>query len=146
MVVNDVIIQRDPSACAYYHRDEPEFCLLASLFGLTEVKDEFPREVITLSDTTEVIVLTETVEPNAPVRVCMYQSPTDSDEVNSPMSGPSTRVRRKLFDVGAPCFDGTTSNKPPNRYTPPNKDVLASPKASSCASWSPFPASRKPAP
>ncbi|KAG6387120.1 hypothetical protein SASPL_152305 [Salvia splendens] len=136
----------DPSAGAYYHRDEPEFCLLESLFGLFDVKDEFPREVITLSDTIEVIVLAETVEPNAPVRVSTYQSPADSDEVNSPMSGPSTRVRRKLFDVGAPCFDGTTSYESPNRYCPTNKDVIVSPKASSCSSWSLCPASHKPAP
>ena len=94
-----LIIQRDASASAYYYRDEPEFCLLASLFGLFDVKDEFPHEVITLSDNTEVIVLSDSLVPNAPIRGMRYDSPTDSAEVTSPMPGPSTRVCRKLFDV-----------------------------------------------
>ncbi|XP_047957239.1 uncharacterized protein LOC125202809 isoform X3 [Salvia hispanica] len=40
--------KNDASAGACYYRDEPEFCFLASLFGLFDIKDNIPHEVITL--------------------------------------------------------------------------------------------------
>ncbi|KAG6437955.1 hypothetical protein SASPL_102886 [Salvia splendens] len=132
--------ERDVLAGAYL---TPEFCLLASFFGLFDVKDEFPHEVITLSDNTEVIVLSDSLVPDAPIRGMRYDSPADSNEVTSPMSDPSTRVRRKLFDVGGPCFDEASSTKSPTRFNPPKEEILGSPKGSSCAAWSPCPISRK---
>ncbi|KAG6406205.1 hypothetical protein SASPL_133804 [Salvia splendens] len=53
---------------AYYHRDEPHFNELATIFGYFDVKVEEATEVITLSDNTEIVVITDTIEPNAPVR------------------------------------------------------------------------------
>ncbi|KAG6434542.1 hypothetical protein SASPL_106180 [Salvia splendens] len=131
------IFQRDASVGTYYYRDEPEFTLLAILFGLSDVKLEFPNEVITLSDTTEVILLSDSLVLDAPIRGKPYDSPADSDEVTSPMPAPSARVRRKLFDVGVPCFDEMSSNKSPTRFKPMKEGIFSSPKGSLCASWSP---------
>ncbi|KAG6382352.1 hypothetical protein SASPL_157981 [Salvia splendens] len=47
-----VEILKNTFAAAYYHRDEPEFNLLASLFGLDDVKEEDAPTVIVISDST----------------------------------------------------------------------------------------------
>ncbi|XP_047970755.1 uncharacterized protein LOC125213969 [Salvia hispanica] len=138
-----IIVERDASAAAYYYRNEPEPTLLANLFGLNDVKLEFSHEVICLSDTTEVIVLSDSVVPAAPIRGVPYDSPPDSDEVTSPMPGQSTRIRRKLFDVGGPCFREPSCYKSPTRSDYGKRAILHSPKGSSCASWSPCPNARK---
>ncbi|XP_047939802.1 uncharacterized protein LOC125187257 [Salvia hispanica] len=128
------IFKLNSTAGAYYYHDEPEFPLLASLFGLSDVKIEFPNEVITLSDTTEVIVLSDSVVPDAPRRGNQYDSPPDSDEVTSPMSAASGHVRRKLFDGGLPCFDVGSSTRSPTHFKPVQMGMFSSPKGSSCAS------------
>lgn len=55
--------------------------------------------MITLSDNTEIVVITDTVEPNAPVRGHVIELDVDLDEVNSPPPGAASRVRRKLFHI-----------------------------------------------
>ncbi|KAG6430352.1 hypothetical protein SASPL_108417 [Salvia splendens] len=86
------IFKRDASAAAYFYRDEPDFSLLASFFGQFDVKVEFPQEVIAISDNSaEVIVLSDSDVPYAPNRVQPIYSPSDSDEVTSPMPVPSWR-------------------------------------------------------
>ncbi|KAG6418783.1 hypothetical protein SASPL_120988 [Salvia splendens] len=86
------IFKRDASAAAYFYRDEPDFSLLASFFGQFDVKVEFPQEVIAISDNSaEVIVLSDSDVPDAPNRVQPIYSPSDSDEVTSPMPAPSWR-------------------------------------------------------
>ncbi|KAG6387656.1 hypothetical protein SASPL_152848 [Salvia splendens] len=86
------ILKRDASAAAYFYRDEPDFSLLASFFGQSDVKVEFPQEVIAISDNSaEVIVLSDSEVPDAPNRIQPIYSPSDSDEVTSPMPGPSWR-------------------------------------------------------
>ncbi|XP_047957237.1 uncharacterized protein LOC125202809 isoform X1 [Salvia hispanica] len=97
---------------------------------------------VIFQDNTEVIVLSDSVVPDAPIRGIQFHSPADLHEVTSPMSGPSTRVRRKLFDVGGPCFDEESSTIAPARFKQSAKVVLGSPKRSSCASWSPCSISR----
>ncbi|KAG6387389.1 hypothetical protein SASPL_152576 [Salvia splendens] len=138
-----IILETDASAAAYFYRDEPEFNLLARFFGWYDIKVEFPHEVITLSDNTKVIVLTESLVLDAPIRGKPYDSPADSDEVTSPMPGPSTRVRHKLFDVGVPCVDAISSTTSTTRVNPGKKGIFSSPKGSSCAPWSPCPSSHR---
>ncbi|KAL1560097.1 hypothetical protein AAHA92_10358 [Salvia divinorum] len=140
-----LIFQRNAYAAAYYHSDEPEFNFMVTMFGFHDVKVEVSHEVISLSDNTEVIVITDSAVPNAPILGRLYASPADPDEVTLPMSGPATRVHRKLFDMSGPCFDELSSNKSPARFIPA-KEISWSPKGSSCASWSPFPTSCKTAP
>ena len=133
-------------AAAYYYRDEPESTLLASVFGLNDVKEEFAREVITLFDTTEIIVLSKSVVPDAPTKPVPYDSPADSDEVTSLLPGPTSRIPRKLFDTGVTCGGETSRTKSPTRFQQVKKANLSSPKASSCASWSPCPSARNTGP
>ncbi|KAL1533189.1 hypothetical protein AAHA92_33109 [Salvia divinorum] len=63
-----LLFERNPLAGAYYYRDEPEFSLLATMFGLGDVKVEDGNEVITLSDTTTVIVITDPTEHDEPTK------------------------------------------------------------------------------
>lgn len=134
-------------ARAYYHSDEPHYNELATMFGYFDVKIEEETEVITLSDNTEVVVITETEEPNEPIRGSAKAMSVDADEVNSPSPGSVPRVRRKLFhfDKVKLDLDHLSSSKSPSRVVPA-KVVGSSPRGSSCASWSPLPTSRKTAP
>ncbi|KAG6387440.1 hypothetical protein SASPL_152628 [Salvia splendens] len=138
----------NPFAGAYYHRDEPHFNELATIYGYYDVKVEAATEVITISDNTELIVITDTVEPNAPVRGRVKQLDVDLDEVNSPSPGAACRVRRKLFQVEPVNLDmdHLSSSKSPSRVIPAKKLTGSSPKGSSGASCSPLPTSRKTAP
>ncbi|KAG6424549.1 hypothetical protein SASPL_114967 [Salvia splendens] len=90
------IFRTNPLAGAYYY--EAEYSRLTTMFGIQGVKKEKSREVITISDATELIVITDSPVPNAPTRGKHVSSPTDQDEVNSPFIEPLTLVRRKLFD------------------------------------------------
>ncbi|KAL1545039.1 hypothetical protein AAHA92_21811 [Salvia divinorum] len=63
-----LLFERNPLAGAYYHRDEPEFSLLATMFRLGDVKVEDGNEVITLIDTTTVIVITNRTEHDEPAK------------------------------------------------------------------------------
>ncbi|KAG6406465.1 hypothetical protein SASPL_134067 [Salvia splendens] len=93
------VLMLNPFAGAYYRRDEPHFNELATIFGYFDVKVEEATEVITLSDNTEIVVITDTVEPNAPVRGRVHVMDEDLDEVNSPAPGAASRVHRKLFQI-----------------------------------------------
>ncbi|XP_042009137.1 uncharacterized protein LOC121757698 [Salvia splendens] len=142
------VLMLNPFAGAYYHRDEPHFNELATIYGYYDVKVEAATEVITISDNTELIVITDTVEPNAPVRGRVKQLDVDLDEVNSPSPGAACRVRRKLFQVEPVNLDmdHLSSSKSPSRVIPAKKLTGSSPKGSSGASCSPLPTSRKTAP
>ncbi|KAL1534100.1 hypothetical protein AAHA92_31499 [Salvia divinorum] len=141
-----LIFERNPYAGAYYCRNEPEFNLMASMFGLFDVKVEDSHEVISLSDNTEVILISDSIIPNDPITGHGYASPVDADEVTSPLLGPTSRVRRKLFDVNESNSDQFSSTKSPSCFTSVKKVISSSPKWSSCASWSPLPISRKTGP
>ncbi|KAL1564635.1 hypothetical protein AAHA92_06951 [Salvia divinorum] len=117
------ILKRNTFAGAYYHHDEPNFSMLAMLFGLTNVKTEDDTKVIIVSNTTqvirpaedgtEVIVISDTtsvIHPTEDVTELVIISDTtqvlhnakgvnpifspDVDEVNSPVVPSATRVRR----------------------------------------------------
>ncbi|KAG6418954.1 hypothetical protein SASPL_121161 [Salvia splendens] len=143
----------NPLAGAYYYRDEPEYSRLTTMFGLHDVKKEKSCEVITISDTTELIVITDSPVTYAPTRGKHIPSPADPDEVNSPFIDPCTLVHRKLFDEPSTYTDqmspsmagGVVGSMDPTRYLPV-KQLYSSPKGSSCASWSPAAPSRKSAP
>ncbi|KAG6400976.1 hypothetical protein SASPL_137821 [Salvia splendens] len=143
-----------PLTGAYYYRDESEYGRLTTVFGNHSLgKKPTSREVIAISDTTEVIVITDSPVPNAPVRAKHAHSPADPDEVNSPFVIPSKMVCRKLFDESSNNTDQGSSSRaggyagrmdPPLLF--PGKHVYSSPKGSSCASWSPAASLRKAAP
>ncbi|XP_042049444.1 uncharacterized protein LOC121795073 [Salvia splendens] len=139
------VLMLNAFAGAYYHRDEPHFNELATIFGYNDVKVDDATEVITISDNTEIVVITDTVEPNAPVRGRMQQLDVDLDEVNSPSPGAACRVRRKLFhfDSVKLDLDHLSSSNSPSRVIPAKKLTVSSPKGSSGASCSPLPRSRK---
>ncbi|KAG6406155.1 hypothetical protein SASPL_133754 [Salvia splendens] len=113
------IFKRDASATAYFYRDEPDFSLLASFFGSYDIKIEIPQE--------------------APTHDRLIHSPSDSDEVTSPMPAPSTFVRRKLFEVDKPSFHTRPNSSFPRLYNTEKSVNFSSPKGESCASWSPSP-------
>ncbi|KAG6436360.1 hypothetical protein SASPL_101256 [Salvia splendens] len=144
------IFRTNPLAGAYYYQDEAEYNRLTTMFGLQDVKKEKSREVITMSDTTELIVITDSPVPNAPTRGKHAPSPVDPDEVNSPFIDQYTMVRRKLFDEpstntkqGSPSrAGGLVGRMDPTRLLPV-KQLYSSPKGSSCACWSPAAPSRK---
>ncbi|KAG6406518.1 hypothetical protein SASPL_134122 [Salvia splendens] len=136
------IFWTNPLAGAYYYRDEVEYIRLTTMFGMRHEKKETSQAVIAISDTTEVIVITDSPAPNAPTRAKHVPSPADPDEVNSPFVHPSTMVRRKLFDEewtnleqGSPSIAGGLVGL----MGPAGSSV----KGSSCASWSPAGPSRK---
>ncbi|KAG6434675.1 hypothetical protein SASPL_106315 [Salvia splendens] len=148
-----IIFRTNPLAGAYYYQDEAEYGRLTAVFGCTGVKEENSREVITLSDTTEVIVITDSPVPNAPTRAKHVPSPGDAEEVNSPFINPSKTVIRKLFDEsssnteqGSPSRAGGLVGRMDGTRLIPVKQEYSSPKGSSCASWSPAAPSRKAAP
>ncbi|KAG6425276.1 hypothetical protein SASPL_115704 [Salvia splendens] len=147
------IFRTNPLAGAYYYRDEVEYSRLTTMFGLRDGKNEPSTEVIAISDTTSVIVITDSPVPNAPTRAKHAISPLDPDEVNSPFVQPSTMVRRKLFDEQLTNTEqGSSSNAggfgrrmdPPKLF--PLMPLYSSPKGSSCASWSPAAPGRKSTP
>ncbi|KAL1559251.1 hypothetical protein AAHA92_09612 [Salvia divinorum] len=162
------MFKRNPFVGAYYHRGEPDFYLLATVFGLSDVKIEDGYETITISDTIEVIAISDPTVPIAPGPGLPSDSPADPNEVASPILGGATRVRRKLFDEVVLSLDQQSSNMAPFcclfptaygslKYKMENmssfhsipvkkKEVESSPHGSSCASWSPCPTSRKIAP
>ncbi|KAL1567362.1 hypothetical protein AAHA92_02849 [Salvia divinorum] len=78
---------------AYYYRDELEFNRLATMFGFDDVKMEKSHEVITISNTTKLIVITDSIVPNTLYYGRSIATPADSDEVNSPLIDPSSWVR-----------------------------------------------------
>ncbi|KAG6390401.1 hypothetical protein SASPL_148135 [Salvia splendens] len=134
------IFKRDASAAAYYYRDEPDFSLLASFFGSYDVKVEIPDEVITISDNSEeVIVLSDSDVPEAPMQNRLIVSPAISDEATSPMPVSSTFVRRKLFEADKPSFHARPSTSLPTVYNTEKMVNLSPPDGESCASWSPSP-------
>ncbi|XP_047966526.1 uncharacterized protein LOC125210929 isoform X2 [Salvia hispanica] len=157
-------ILKNTFAAAYYHRDEPEFNLLASLFALDDVK----LEDVQLDDTPTVIVISDSSGGGNPIPVKCVTPSEDEDEVNSPAIGAESKVRRKLFvhdESPTDCqsstmkdqchvvplmgagFQSKMKNKPPRPTQPTCPHVLnGSPFASSCASCSPLPASRRTAP
>ncbi|KAG6424964.1 hypothetical protein SASPL_115387 [Salvia splendens] len=116
-------------------------------------KTEKSREVITISDTTELIVIIDSPVPYAPTRGKHRPSTADPEEVNSPFVDPCTMVRRKLFNVpsnnvdqGSPSMAaGLVGSMNPSLMLPV-KQLYSSPKGSSCASWSPAAPSRESAP
>ncbi|KAG6388650.1 hypothetical protein SASPL_150082 [Salvia splendens] len=118
------IFRTNPLAGAYYYRDKPEYSRLTTMFGLHDVKKEKLREVITISDTTGLIVITDSPVPYAPTRGKHVPSPADPDEVNSPFINPCTLVRRKLFDEPSTYTDqmspsmagGVVGSMDPTRY------------------------------
>ncbi|KAG6431439.1 hypothetical protein SASPL_109518 [Salvia splendens] len=131
---------RDASAAAYYYRDEPDFSLLASFFGPYDVKVEIPDEVITILDNSaEVIVLSDSDVPEAPMQNRLIDSPAISDEATSPMPVSSTFVRRKLFEADKPSFHARPSTSLPIVYNTEKMVNLSPPDGESCASWSPSP-------
>ncbi|KAG6403669.1 hypothetical protein SASPL_135897 [Salvia splendens] len=148
-----LIFRSNPFAGAYYYRDEEEYSRLTTMFGLHGGKTEKSREVITISDTTELIVITDSPVPYAPTRGKHRPSPADPEEVNSPIVDPCTIVRRKLFDEpsnnvdqGSPSMAaGLVGSMNPSLMLPV-KQLYSSPKGSSCASWSPAAPSRESAP
>ncbi|KAG6382509.1 hypothetical protein SASPL_157821 [Salvia splendens] len=134
------IFKRDASAAEYYYRDEPDFSLLASFFGPYDVKVEIPDEVITISDNSaEVIVLSDSDVPEAPMQNRLIDSPAISDEATSPMPVSSTFVRRKLFEADKPSFHARPSTSLPIVYNTEKMVNLSPPDGESCASWSPSP-------
>ena len=102
--------------------------------------------MISLSDNTEIIIISETAEENEPVRMNAKASSVDDGEVNSPQPGSASRVRRKLFHMDAVNLDHFSSSKSPSRVIPTKKVLGSSPAGLSCASWSPLPTSCKTAP
>ncbi|KAG6416352.1 hypothetical protein SASPL_123780 [Salvia splendens] len=142
------VLMLNAFAGAYYHRDEPHFNELATIFGYFDVKVEEATEVITLSDNTEIVVITDTIEPNVPLRGHVKELDVDLDEVNSPSPRAASRVRRKLFHIDEVNLDldHLSSSKSPSHVIPAKKMMGASPKGSSWASWSLLPTSRKTAP
>ncbi|KAL1554874.1 hypothetical protein AAHA92_15382 [Salvia divinorum] len=161
-VVWNKIFQQNPFGRAYYHRDEPEFSRLVSLFRLSNVQVKGAPEVVVISDSTAFVNHS----------TCMkIEVVEDLEEVNSPMFGGSWKAKRKLFNddmeledgvnnsldrestnvmtllCPAPHFDGLKNkieNRPPRRYPSPVRRLpQASPNGTSCASWSPLPTSRK---
>ncbi|KAL1550735.1 hypothetical protein AAHA92_18663 [Salvia divinorum] len=162
------MFKRNPFVGAYYHRDESDFYLLATVFGLSDIKIEDGHETIMISDTIEVIAISDPTVPIAPGPGLPSASPADPDEVTSPILGGATRVRRKLFDDVVltidqqssnmapfcclfPTADGSLKNKMENKSSfrsipVKKKGVESSPHGSSCASWSPYPTSCKTAP
>ncbi|KAG6391244.1 hypothetical protein SASPL_148997 [Salvia splendens] len=146
------IFRTNPLVGAYYYRDEVEYSMLTTMFGLQHEVKKSP-EVIAISDETEVIVITDSPVPKGPTHAKPALSPADPDEVNSPFVKPSTMVRRKLFDepwtnieLGSPSNAGGRIGRmePPRLYQV--KPLYSSPKGSSCASWSPPAPSRTSAP
>ncbi|KAG6410395.1 hypothetical protein SASPL_120876 [Salvia splendens] len=140
----------NPLAGAYYYRDEDEYSRLTTMFGLHGVKKEPAKEVITISDTTELIVITDSPVPYAPTRGKHGHSLAEQEEVNSPFIDPPTLVRRKLFDEPSMNYAEVSSSVDAGRVgsfnqtqTLPVKQLYSSPNGSSCASWSPAAASRK---
>ncbi|KAL1562043.1 hypothetical protein AAHA92_04666 [Salvia divinorum] len=154
------IFQRNAFAKAYYHRDEPAFNQLTTMFGLPDIKVEGEPEVIVISDTTEVVE--HGLGKNS-------YSPTDTEKVTSPITCIALHVRRKLFtEATTSTEDRQSSNVAPTYYlVPSNKGELrlkmenhapcrsippaksgpkSSPNASSSASWSPFGRDWKPTP
>ncbi|KAG6423913.1 hypothetical protein SASPL_114321 [Salvia splendens] len=122
-----LIFKRDASAAAYFYRDEPDFSLLASFFGAYDVKAEIPDEVIQISDNSaEVIVISDSDVPVAPNQERPMHSPSESDEVTSPIPA-------------IPSFHALPSSPKPTRYTTSNIVNVTSPKGESCGSWSPSP-------
>ncbi|KAG6427377.1 hypothetical protein SASPL_111620 [Salvia splendens] len=87
------MFQTNPLAGAYYYRDEDEYSRLTTMFGLHGVKKEPAKEVITISDTTELIVITDSPVPYAPTRGKHGHSLAEQEEVNSPFIDPPTLVR-----------------------------------------------------
>ena len=121
--------QRDASIVACYYRDEPDFNLLASFFGLYNVKDEIHQEVITISDNSvEVILLSDSDVPNAAKRVQPNSSPPNSDEVTSPMPVATKGVGRMLFAAEVPSFTGLHSSSSPPRFNAERSTMFSSPK------------------
>ncbi|KAL1563579.1 hypothetical protein AAHA92_06029 [Salvia divinorum] len=82
------ILKQHPFAGAYYHTDEPQLYLLASMFGLTDVEME---------DETIIIITSDTTKPICNLHGPLVASPADPDEVNSPCVGGAFKARRKLF-------------------------------------------------
>ena len=118
------------------------------MFGYFDMKVEESTEVITLSENTEVVVNTDTIELNELVCLSAKDSAVDVDEVNSSWPGAVSRVRRKLFRIDEVNLDldHLSSSKSPSRVIPANEVVGSSFNGSSCASWSPLPTSRKTTP
>ncbi|KAL1562905.1 hypothetical protein AAHA92_05427 [Salvia divinorum] len=90
------VFKRNPFAAAYYHRDEPQFNMLATIFGLTDENTNEETELIMVSDTTELIVISDTPEKARRQLNPSKASPADPDEVNSPMFEGASKTRCKL--------------------------------------------------
>ncbi|KAL1548832.1 hypothetical protein AAHA92_17016 [Salvia divinorum] len=149
------IFKYHPFAEAYFHCDEPEFSRLAVVFGMEDVKVEEAKDVIVISDSTEIL---------PPPVVPTVTPVSDPDEVNSPLLTVVGQVRRKLFDEDLDSLDRESNNgHRPHNYSPSSSVELGpkvkdpkfhrllkqptppvcSPNASSSASWSPFGGYRK---
>ncbi|KAL1535208.1 hypothetical protein AAHA92_31292 [Salvia divinorum] len=134
-------------------------CVWAEIFKKTPSLEEDAHTVIVISDTSG---------DGNPIPVHCATPSKDQDEVNSPAFTDEPKVRRKLFlsDESsndcessnakaichlAPCTGGglerKMKNNPPRRSQPaPPHALNVSPFASSCASCSPLPTSRRTAP
>ncbi|KAG6436119.1 hypothetical protein SASPL_101003 [Salvia splendens] len=149
------IFKHHPFAAAYFHCDELDFSRLAIVFGMEDVKVEEVTNVIVISDSTEILPL---------LFVPTITTPTDPDEVNSPLITVIGSVRRKLFDEEGDSRDRESNNGHlPPYYSHPTSVKLdsklgnpklgnlvkqltppaCSPNAYSSASWSPFGGYRK---
>lgn len=107
---------------------------------MANIKVEEEPEVIIVSDTTEVIVISDTTEVvvNGTRRILF--SPSDTDEVTSPVTTIAPGVRSKLFAGDATSTeDRESSNVGRGRSMPLAKPApKSSPNGSSSASWSPY--------
>ncbi|KAL1536950.1 hypothetical protein AAHA92_29518 [Salvia divinorum] len=165
VVINNEIVwtkifKQHPFAGAYYHTDEPQLYLLASIFGLTDVEME--------DETIIIIIPSDTTKPIFNLHGPLVASLADPDEVNSPCVGGALKARRKLFveesatddrqsSIAAPVFyhgtvfDGSLKFKMENQPSccpipvEINQSKFSS-GGSSTASCSPFLTSRKIAP
>ncbi|KAL1563140.1 hypothetical protein AAHA92_05639 [Salvia divinorum] len=153
------MLKNNPFVGAYYHRDEPEFHMLASVFGLNDIKTESVTKVIIISDTTENL---------DHARHGQVKSSDDMDEVTSPIARCAPRACRKLFVGDELSVDRHSSTDAPLHYHAAHEDGVmkhknennlpccsipsklgfpnASPVASSCASCNPFATTQKTAP
>ncbi|KAL1560226.1 hypothetical protein AAHA92_10466 [Salvia divinorum] len=95
------IFKKNPFAGAYYHKDEPEFYRLATIFGLDDVKEEDAHTVIVISDSSG---------DGNPIPVHCATPSKDQDEVNSPAFADEPKVRRKLFLSDESSNDCESSN------------------------------------
>ncbi|KAG6433132.1 hypothetical protein SASPL_104740 [Salvia splendens] len=108
------LLKCHPLADAYYHKEEAEYRRLTVIFIPRDVKQESFDSPAKFAAPEEVIVLSNTTSNHRDViNLTVCDSPF-SEEVNSPATLISEKVKRKLFDEGdVESSDRESSNKPP---------------------------------